>query len=301
MADVVCVASWNVDLVTRVAQPPARGQTLIGQGLQRLPGGKGSNAAVACARQGAHTAVVAGIGDDAFGDMALALWQHEGIDARHAHRMVGHPSGTALIWVYDDGDNSIVVVPGANALLGTEHVRAAADLLGSARVVMGSCEVPASALLEAFALARQHGALTLFNPAPASAVPDELWPLVDVLSPNEDELAALSGCADVAQGAQSLLARGVGAVVVTLGAKGCCLYRAGQAPLALPGRRMRVVDTVGAGDTFTGALAAALAREEPWERALASANTAAALSTCERGALAGMPVLAQVQALLASD
>lgn len=299
MSEVVCIASWNVDLVTRVAGPLLRGQTVHGDGLQRLPGGKGSNAAVACARQGARTAVVAGIGDDAFGDMGLALWREEGIDARHALRMADQPNGTALILVYDDGDNSIVVVPGANALLDASHVQAAAPLLAAARVVMASCEVPQAAMRQAFVLARQHGATTLFNPAPASPVAEDIWPLVDVLTPNQGELAALSGCTDEAEGAQRLLARGVGAVVVTLGAQGCCLYRAGAAPLALAGRAMTVVDTVGAGDTFTGALAAALARREPWDRALAFANTAAALSTRACGALGGMPTLAEVQALLA--
>ena len=297
--DVMVVASWNVDLVTRIPAPLQRGQTQHGEGLQRLAGGKGSNAAVACARQGARTGLVAAIGDDGFGDMGLALWQQEQIDARHARRLPGQPNGTALILVYDDGDNSIVVVPGANAGLAPEHVQAAQAELAGARWVMASCEVPLAAVQTAFALARAGGARTLLNPAPAMPLPDALWPLIDVLTPNEGELAQLSGCAQADEGAARLLARGVGALVVTLGAAGYRLYRPGQAPLSVPGHRMAVVDSVGAGDTFIGALTAALARQQDWPQALATANAAAALSTLARGALGGMPTLAQTQAFLA--
>ncbi len=295
MAEVVCIASWNVDLVARVAHPPERGQTLPASELERLPGGKGSNAAVAAARQGASTALIARIGADDFGDMGLSLWAREGIDARWVCRDPVLPNGTALILVYDDGDNSIAVFPGAGTALDVAQVRAAHELLADARVVMASCEVPLAATEEAFRIARGLGVCTLLNPAPAMPLPDALWAWVDVLTPNEGELRQLSGSDDVAAGARVLLERGVGAVVVTLGARGCCLYRAGQDPLALAGHPMQVADTIGAGDTFTGALAAALARGEGWPEAIDSANAAAALSTTGRGALSALPSLEQVR------
>lgn len=301
-AEVVCIASWNVDLIAHIPAQLARGQTLMASHFERQPGGKGSNAAIAAARQGARVGLVARIGGDDFGQMGLDLWAREGIDSRHVVRAEGETNGTALILVYADGDNSIAVYAGAGAGLEPEHVRQARGLLAGARVVMASCEVPLAVTQEAFALARAHsvqGVTTLLNPAPAMPLPDALWPLIDVLTPNEGELQQLAGETDTARAAERLLARGVGALVVTLGARGCCLYRAGHAPLAVPGHPVQVADTIGAGDTFTGALAAARARGEDWPAALACANAAAALSTRAHGAVPAMPDLATVRQWLA--
>lgn len=289
MTDVVCIASWNVDLIAHIPAPLARGQTLLASHFERQPGGKGSNAAVAAARQGARVGLVARIGSDDFGQMGLDLWAREGIDARHVVRAESETNGTALILVYADGDNSIAVYPGAGTGLQARHVQDARAMISRARVVMASCEVPLEASRQAFALAREQGVRTLLNPAPAMPLPDALWPLVDVLTPNEGELQALADETDTEHAARQLLARGVGAVVVTLGARGCCLYRSGHTPLAVPGHAMQVADTIGAGDTFTGALAAALARDEAWEAALHQANAAAALSTQAHGAVSAMP------------
>ena len=302
MNEVICLASWNADLVSRVARPLARGETLMASGFTIGPGGKGSNAAVACARQGAQVAVIARIGRDDFGRMALDLWAREGIDASMVEVVDGEPSGVAQILVYDDGDNSIAVAPGAGAGLGARHADAAAVPLRQAAVVMASCEVPLAATRAAFSHARSGGGVTLLNPAPAIPLPDVLLALCDVLTPNEAELRALAGLpaqAGVAQAAAALQARGAGAVAVTLGAAGCALFRRGHPPLVLAGHAMAVADTIGAGDTFTGALAAALARGEALEPALAWANAAAALSVTGRGAITGMPTRDAVAALLA--
>ncbi|WP_157267344.1 ribokinase [Azohydromonas aeria] len=301
-ADVVCIASWNTDLVSRVPRPPARGETLLADAFDITPGGKGSNAAIACARQGARVALVARIGDDDFGRNGLQLWVAEGIDARHVEVAPGERSGVAQILVYPDGDNSIAVAPGAGSGLGARQVEAAAATIAAARVVMASCEVSLDATLAAFRIARAHGVRTLLNPAPARPLPDALLALTDVLTPNETELLALAGLdrATLEQGAQALLRRGVGAVVATLGAEGCRLWLDdGGASHAVAGWRMpAVADTVGAGDTFTGSLAAALARGEPLPQALRWANAAAALSVTGRGAIGAMPTLARTRALL---
>ncbi|MDB5844385.1 MAG: PfkB, partial [Polaromonas sp.] len=264
-ADVVCVASWNADLISHVTRPMARGETLMAHAFGISPGGKGSNAAVAAARQGARVALIARIGDDDFGRMGLDLWNAEGIATGHVEQAPGERSGVAQILVYDDGDNSIAIYPGAGAGLGAGHAQAATELLAHCRVVMASCEVPVEATLEAFRLARQARAITVLNPAPARPLPGELLTLVDVLTPNESELLELAGpgCAgSIDAAALLLMARGVRSVLVTLGAAGCRLYQPDEAPVDLAGRAMPVADTIGAGDTFTGTLAAALARGE---------------------------------------
>jgi len=299
--DVVCVASWNVDLISHVPQPLKRGETLMASSFATSPGGKGSNAAVAAARQGASVGLIARIGDDDFGRMGLALWAREGIDPRHVVQAAGERSGVAQILVYEDGDNSIAVAPGAGLGLNAQHVQAAQGMVSACKVVMASLEVPQPATCEAFALAKQAGAWTLLNPAPAQPVDAALWRMVDVLTPNESELHSLSGLpahASLQEAAQVLLAQGVQAVVVTLGEKGCALFRSEAPPVWLSGHPQKVVDTIGAGDTFTGSLAAALARGEGLEQAMRWANAAAALSVTQASALGGMPSLQATQAAL---
>ena len=295
---VVCVASWNADLVVRVPRPAARGETQLASQFTISPGGKGSNAAVAAARQDAQVALIARIGDDDFGRMGLALWQAEGVDTRHVEVAPGERSGIAQIQVFDDGDNSIAVYAGANAGLSAAHAKRAASVIGQARVVMASNEVPQACARAVFALARSTGVTTLLNPAPALELPDDLLSLVDVLTPNEGELRKLAGLptdADEARCVAALQARGAGHVVVTLGAAGCRLHSRGNtAPVALPGHVVPVVDTIGAGDTFTGVLAAALARGDELAQAIAQANAGASLAVQAAGAITGMPTRAAV-------
>ncbi len=296
---VVCVASWNVDLIAHIAKPLRRGETQLANAFERLPGGKGSNAAIAAARMGAQVGLIARVGGDDFGQMGLDLWQREGIHHAHVVRGENEVNGTALILVYADGDNSIAVYPGAGANLTPDHVLAAQTMLASAKVVMASCEVPVQATQLAFEVARQHGVLTLLNPAPAIDIPDALWSLVDVLTPNEEELLKLTNKDTLDVAAEVLLSRGVGAVVVTLGAQGCALYRRQEAVIHIPGHVLTVQDTIGAGDTFTGALAANLSIACEWPEALSLANAAAAMSTQAQGAVSAMPSRDQVQAWLA--
>jgi ribokinase len=310
MVDVVCIASWNTDLILRVARPLARGETALGHDFERAPGGKGSNAAIACARQGAATALIARIGDDPFGRDGLALWAREGIATDAVVVAKGETSGVALIWVYDDGDNSIAVAPGAGAGLTVADIEARADLIRSAKLVMASCEVPLAATSAAFRIAREAGVTTLLNPAPAQPLIEfadggALLGLCDIVTPNEAELLALvarfgagpavayaedSNATDALRDAAAVLLNcGVAAVAVTLGEAGCALFRRSEAPLSLAGHRVDVVDTIGAGDTFTGALAAAMARGETLAEAVGQANAAAAQAVTGRGAIAAMP------------
>lgn len=298
------MASWNTDLVSYVARPLQRGETVLAHRFETLPGGKGSNAAIACARQGARTAVISRIGDDGFGAMATGLWRTEGVDISHVVVGLGERSGVAQILVYDDGDNSIAVSPGAGHGLDASHVEAAAGAIRSAHVVMASCEVPIEATLAAFRIARAAGVFTLLNPAPAMPLPDALLALSDLINPNETEARTLAGLpADAALGdaAGILLRRGSGAVLITQGRAGCTLFRSGASPIEVPGWVVDdVADTVGAGDTFTGALASALMRGEPLEQAMRWANASAALSVRGRGAVSGMPSYEQTRAFMQS-
>jgi ribokinase len=299
---VVCVASWNTDLVSRVSQPLLRGETVLARQFDMLPGGKGSNAAIACARQGAKTAVIARIGDDGFGAMATGLWRTEGIDVSQVVVAPGERSGVAQILIYDDGDNSIAVSPGSGAGLNASHVRSASSVIESARVVMASCEVPLEAAQAAFELARAAGVFTLFNPAPARPLPEGLLALCDLVTPNEIELRALADLpmdAPLEQAAQELLQRGAGGVLVTRGKAGCTLWTPGASAITIQGMTVdRVADTVGAGDTFTGALAACLARNLSLEAAMRWATAAAALSVRAEGAIGGMPTATETGAFL---
>ncbi len=298
--EVICIASWNADLVSRVARPIARGETLMAHSFDIQPGGKGSNAAVAAARQGAKVGVIARIGDDDFGRMALALWTREGINIQHAEIATNERSGVAQILVFDDGDNSIAVALGAGTGLGQSNIHKASQAIRAAKVVMASNEVPIAATLAAFKIARAAGVKTILNPAPALALPDELIALCDVLTPNESEVRLLVGEpaeASIEDASKAILDKGCGAVIVTLGSSGCALWQRDKPPNCLAGWTMQVVDTIGAGDTFTGALAAAMARGESLAQAMKWANVAAALSVTGRGAIGGMPSLAQVEAM----
>jgi ribokinase len=305
--EVVCIASWNVDLISQVARPIARGETLMANAFTMSPGGKGSNASVACSRQGVLTAVVARIGEDSFGDMAMRLWQAEGINTSCVERVKDEPSGVAQIFVFDDGDNSIAVATGAGASLSAAQVRQAGALIRTAKVVMASCEVPLIATLEAFQIAKNAGVITLLNPAPAGPLLEDVelaakvLALCDILTPNETEVRSLTRADSIEGATEKLLLQGVGTIVVTLGENGCQRYKPHALPYLVPGiaisRIGKIADTIGAGDTFTGALAAALSRNEPIDIAIVSANRAAALSVLAKGAIDGMPSLAASRAL----
>jgi len=299
---VVCVASWNVDLIAHIPEPLSRGETKLATGFERQPGGKGSNAAIAAARMGAKVGLIARVGGEDFGQMGFDLWQREGIDTSFVQRAANETNGTALILVYADGDNSIAVYPGAGAGLTSAHVSQASAMIQGAKVVMASCEVPLPATLAAFQLAKDAGVMTLLNPAPAIPLPDALWPLIDVLTPNEEELFKLANCqtSDLSAAAHQLLQKGVGAVVVTLGEKGCALFRPGKEGHWVAGHAVAVKDTIGAGDTFTGTLAANLSEGNSWDASLQLANAAAALSTQAHGAVSAMPQKEQVTSWLAT-
>ena len=302
-ADVLVVGSLNMDLRIRTPRLPAPGETLTGSGFDTDGGGKGANQAVAAARQGARVAMLGAVGQDAHGAALLAALQADGIDTHAVERIAGTPSGTAAILLMPDGENSIVVIPGANHALTPERVRAQAARLRQARVVVAQLECPLDAVTEALAIAREAGAVTVLNAAPVQPLDDALLGQLDWLVVNEIEAAALAGMpvpgpAEARAVAEQLRRRGPRQVLVTLGAEGLVLAGP-EGTLALPAPRVQAADTTGAGDTVVGALAAALAAGRPLREALTRAQAAAALAVTRLGTQSAMPTAAEVDALVA--
>jgi ribokinase len=287
---VLVVGSANMDLVVETPRAPDAGETLLGHRFTTGFGGKGANQAVMARLAGAEVAFVACVGADAHGAQTLAELTRRGIDVDGVATAPDVASGVAQIWVEDGGANRIIVVPGANARLDPDRV-AAAVARDRAAVVIGQLEVPQAATAAGFAAARARGAVTVLNPAPAALLADVLLAETDWLVPNEPELAALSGGADVERDADlAAFARDAGVrLLVTLGAAGAALVRADGTVLRAPAPVVAALDTTGAGDAFIGTFAARLAAGETEERAVAAALRCAADSVTRLGAQSSFP------------
>jgi ribokinase len=294
---VIVVGSVNVDLVVTAVRLPGPGQTVTGGTFARHPGGKGGNQAVAAARLGRATFLIGAVGDDAFGAEARGALAAEGVDVSGLVSVLGQPTGVALILVDATGENLISVASGANAMVDPAIVGAALDRLGELEgdVVLVNREIPTAAVEAALAAARRAGATTILNPAPADGISAAELEAVDILTPNRGEVAACaggSGNETIEALARRLVASGVArAVVVTLGRDGALLVPADGAFIHVEGHTIRAIDSTGAGDTFSGALAVGIAEGRPIEEAVRRANVAAALSTTVPGARTGMPTL----------
>ncbi len=268
---VVVVGSVNTDYVLRVARRPDGGETVADAELELHPGGKGANQAVAAARSGASVHLVARVGDDAAGQARLAQLRAHGVEVDHVRPTPGAPTGTAVILLTPDGENSIVVAPGANGRLSPADLDDAGALISSASVLLAQLEVGLDAVRRAVQLA-PAGALVVLNAAPYRDLPPELLRHVDVLVVNQSEAAALSGQPVRDEtGARAVLPElrrlGPAAVVVTLGADGA-LASSSQGEELVPAPPTEVVDTTGAGDAFVGGLAAVLAAGRPLAEAV---------------------------------
>ncbi|SDR21670.1 ribokinase [Actinopolyspora saharensis] len=298
MKTVTVFGSCNMDLVVYVPVAPRRGETVHGRAFRTVPGGKGANQAIAAAKAGAATRFVGAVGEDGFGEQIRDTLAGTGVDTAGL-RTVGGNSGTAHIVVDDEGDNSIVVVAGANAAVDRVDGKAE-ELIASSSCLLMQLETPVEGVREAAETAAAHGVRVVLTPAPAEPLSDSLLSKVDLLVPNEHEAAVLTGKEDPELAADALL-DSVGEVVITLGDRGV-LYgnRAGER-LRVPAFPVRAVDTTAAGDTFVGAFGAALAGEESVERALREGSAAAALSIGREGASSSMPSAAEIGEFLERD
>lgn len=295
---IVVVGSLNMDLVVRSPRHPQPGETLLGAEFRTFPGGKGANQAVAAARLGGQVKLIGRVGADAFGDALLETCTRDGVDTGHVERLEDAPTGVALITVDDAGQNTIVVVPGANGKLSPPDLLAAAPAFEGASVVVMQLEVPLLTVIYAADLARRHGARVVLNPAPAQPLSTTGLEQVDVLIPNQSEAALLTGCASAGDAARRLIALGVRSVIVTMGERGV-LIAEGETLTHLPAHQVSVVDTTAAGDAFVGAFAVGLAEGRTVREAAAWGNAAGALAVTRAGAQPSLPTRAELERFLA--
>ncbi len=282
MFDVTVLGSANLDLVASTSRLPHPGETVVGRRYREHAGGKGLNQAVAAARVGASVALVGAVGDDEAGRRLRRLAADEGIDVAGVEIVDGIPTGRAMITVDADGQNCIVVVPGANATV-------TADRSPAATVLLAQLESPIAAVGRAFTAARAAGSMTVLNPAPAAPLPGELLAVTDLVVPNEHEAELLGGA--------SALSGRVDVVVVTRGAAGVTVHDRGET-WSEPAVAVTAVDTTGAGDAFCGVLAARLASGEGLSDAVRWAAAAGAHASTVAGAVPSLPTATQVRSLL---
>jgi ribokinase len=289
-----------MDLVTRAPRLPRAGETLAGQSFVTVPGGKGANQAVAAARLGASVAMIGCVGDDAYGEQLRGALLAEGIDCQAVTAIVGESTGVALIVVDDNSQNAIVIVAGGNGHVSASVVDGFDGLLQQAEVIICQLEVPESTVGHVLKRGHELGKTVILNPAPATGpLPQQWYAWVDYLIPNESEATALTGLpvdsvASAEAAAKTLLASGVGKVVVTLGEQGALFAGHGRVE-HFPAPRVKPVDTTAAGDTFVGGFAAALADGKSESEAIRYGQIAAALSVTRSGAQPSIPTFAEVQ------
>ncbi|MGV9451267.1 ribokinase [Streptomyces sp. NPDC003635] len=295
--DLLVVGSANADLVIGVERRPGAGETVLGSDLAVHPGGKGANQAVAAARLGARTALLARVGDDAYGTLLLDSQRRAGVDTVGV-LVGGAPTGVALITVDPSGDNSIVVSPGANGRLEPGDVRAAASLFQASRVVSAQLEIPLETVAEVVRNLAE-GSRFVLNPSPPRPLPSEVLAACDPLIVNEHEARVILGDSRVSEEpsdwARLLLAKGPRSVVVTLGAAGA-LVASADGVARIPAVKVAAVDTTGAGDAFTAALAYRLGAGATLPEAAAYAARVGAAAVTKEGAQASFPTAAEVEA-----
>lgn len=300
------VGSSNTDMILQASNLPQPGETILGGNFSIAAGGKGANQAVAAARAGGEVGLLARVGDDLFGQQAIEGFKREGINVQHVLSDADSPSGVALVFVSDDGENSIGVASGANGNLSTLDVDAARPTLESADVLLMQLESPLDTVQHATTIASAAGVPVILNPAPARSLSEDLMRCVSILTPNENEAEELSGISvtdvqSAMQAAAILCAKGVETAIVTLGSRGAVVDGPSFQGHIPAFSIEQVVDTTGAGDVFNGALAVAVSEAKPLQDAVRFAAAAAALATTKLGAQPSAPTRKRIELLLAGQ
>lgn len=296
---ILVVGSSNTDLVVRADRIPLPGETILGGDLEMFAGGKGANQAAAAARLGADVALIARVGRDAFGDASLSSLETFGVDTSQVVRDTEAPSGVALISVDRDGQNAILVAPGANGRLSPNDIKNSCSAFEWADMVLVQLEIPLETVEATTQLAARYGVPLMLNPAPAAQLAPEWLRQVRFLVPNEGEARLLTGAFSASHEdlANALLGLGAAAAVMTLGEAGA-IAKTPSESVRLPAFPVSAADTTAAGDCFCGALAVALARGKALKETLRFACAAAAISVTRPGAQSAMPSVLEVERLL---
>jgi ribokinase len=302
--EIVVFGSINMDLVVHAPHLPKPGETLTGTSFHTTPGGKGANQAVACARLGAVTQMIGRVGGDVFGNALIENLTSFGVRTSGIGIEENSPSGVALIEIDDKGENNIIVIPAANGLVGALDLRRLESMLLQAKVLLLQLEIPIKSVREAAEMASAQGVTVILDPAPAQALPEELFGLIDIITPNTTEASVLTGRlvetpSDAHQAAQDLLERGVKNVIIKMGAQGAYLEnKVGR--WIYPAFPVKAIDTVAAGDAFNGVLAVALSEGFAIEKAMLWGVASGAIAVTKSGAQTAMPTRAEVLELIES-
>lgn len=296
MKKCVVIGSVNMDMVATVDKFPKPGETRTGIDFKQVPGGKGANQAVALGRLGAAVAMAGCVGNDASGDVYMENFRANGVDTANVCRIEGYSTGTAVIEVDAAGENHIIIVPGANGKCSMEWLDRTLDGVMDGDIFLLQLEIPHETVFTAVKKLHAAGKLVILDPAPASEIPDDVLACVDIITPNETELAALTAGlnADMPGRMEYLRGKGIRTVIAKTGADGAWILD-GEGLTHVPGYRVKPIDTTAAGDTFNAGLARAMAGGLGVREAMAYANAAAALSVTAPGAQGGMPTSAMVK------
>lgn len=297
---ILVIGSLNMDLSIDLAKMPVTGETILGRGIAYKAGGKGANQACAAGKLGGRVRVLGCVGQDEFGQKLVKSLSESGVETDYIKESRDLPTGTAVIYVDDNGDNSIVVIPGANMACDIEYLKEQDEQFHWCDYVVLQMEIPYEAVWYSVKRAKELGKMVILNPAPApDEIPEEILSLVDYLTPNETEIIALNGKSkdDIREGAEKLLSRGVSNVIATLGDRGALLVnRYGET--FYPARKVVSVDTTAAGDCFNGAMVAALAEGQSEAEAILFANIASSIAVTRKGAQESLPIREEVAVIM---
>ena len=301
---IVVLGGINIDLVAMTPRFPAAGETVVGRQFLTYGGGKGANQAVAAGRMGAQVSMVGRVGDDIFASQALKALVESGVDVSKVGVTPSTSTGIAVITIDDSAQNQIIQVLGANDTCGEEEEARVISLLEGASALLLQLEVSVELSLRCARAAKERGVRVILDPSPVRPVPEAFYSCCDIITPNETDAQALVGApvtdlASAEEAAETLLQRGVGAAIITLGPQGS-YYATAAGSGFVPAHEVEAVDSVGAGDAFNGALAAALGEGYDLGQAVRIASAAGALSVTRSGAQDSMPSRAEVDALLGS-
>lgn len=299
MNNVTVIGSLNQDICVRTERIPSVGETLLGRSIEYNCGGKGGNQAYACAQAGAEVIMLGAVGNDANGTVLADSLQSVGVDVSKLLRLDSAVSGTAIVTVDDAGNNTITVIPGANAMVSSQYIQSQREILKKSKVALLQLETPLPTVYSAVKAAKEEGCFVVLNPAPAQSLDREYLQLVDCLTPNEKELALLCPGEDSLEDkAKHLIDRGIKHMVVTMGGEGVLYVGQDKQPIYYPARRVDAVDTVGAGDCFNGYFSAAIAAGKTMSEAVQEAVTAASISVTRSGAQQSFPQRREIETLL---